>query len=110
MSLSFQEVHGARADHACRPSAGGMTIIACVIRDLNESDNHVSRLCLSVASGVSIGLCTIAVGTVVLLLWIPLRQRPGIGLRALKSLGAKNGAAAIAPAVQSGSITSAYDD
>jgi uncharacterized membrane protein YczE len=34
---------------------------------------------LSVASGLSIGTCTIAAGAVVLLLWIPLRQRPGVG-------------------------------
>jgi uncharacterized membrane protein YczE len=34
---------------------------------------------LSVATGLSIGTCTIAAGAVVLLLWIPLRQRPGIG-------------------------------
>lgn len=34
---------------------------------------------LSVATGLSIGVCTIAAGVVVLLLWIPLRQRPGIG-------------------------------
>lgn len=30
-------------------------------------------------TGISIGFCTIAVGVVVLLLWIPLRQRPGLG-------------------------------
>ncbi|WP_299541259.1 YitT family protein [uncultured Streptomyces sp.] len=34
---------------------------------------------LSERSGVSIGLVSIAVGAVVLLLWIPLRQRPGLG-------------------------------
>ena len=34
---------------------------------------------LSVASGLSIGVCTIGVGAIVLLLWIPLRQRPGLG-------------------------------
>ena len=34
---------------------------------------------LSVATGLSIGTCTIAAGIVVLLLWIPLRQRPGMG-------------------------------
>lgn len=34
---------------------------------------------LSVASGLSIGVCTILAGVVVLLLWIPLRQRPGLG-------------------------------
>jgi uncharacterized membrane protein YczE len=34
---------------------------------------------LSRQTGVSIGTCTIAVGVVVLLLWIPLRQRPGLG-------------------------------
>ncbi len=30
-------------------------------------------------SGLSIGTCTIIIGAVVLLLWIPLRQRPGLG-------------------------------
>ena len=34
---------------------------------------------LSVASGLSIGVCTIVVGAVVLMLWIPLRQRLGPG-------------------------------
>ena len=34
----------------------------------------ISRL-----TGVSIGLCTIGVGVLVLLLWIPLRQLPGLG-------------------------------
>ena len=34
---------------------------------------------LSVVTGLSIGVCTIAAGVVVLLLWVPLRQRPGIG-------------------------------
>ena len=34
---------------------------------------------LSVATGLSIGVRTIVAGVVVLLLWIPLRQRPGIG-------------------------------
>jgi uncharacterized membrane protein YczE len=34
---------------------------------------------LSVVSGVSIGVCTIVVGAVVLMLWIPLRQRLGPG-------------------------------
>jgi uncharacterized membrane protein YczE len=34
---------------------------------------------LSVTTGLSIGTCTIATGVVVLLLWIPLRQRPGVG-------------------------------
>ena len=30
-------------------------------------------------SGISIGLCTVMIGVVVLILWIPLRQRPGLG-------------------------------
>lgn len=34
---------------------------------------------LSVATGLTIGTCTILAGVAVLLLWIPLRQRPGIG-------------------------------
>lgn len=34
---------------------------------------------LSVTTGLTIGTCTIAAGVVVLLLWIPLRQRPGAG-------------------------------
>ncbi|WP_069173184.1 YczE/YyaS/YitT family protein [Streptomyces griseus] len=34
---------------------------------------------LALRTGVSIGVVSIAVGAVVLLLWIPLRQRPGLG-------------------------------
>ena len=34
---------------------------------------------LALATGMSIGAATILVGTVVLLLWFPLHQRPGIG-------------------------------
>lgn len=34
---------------------------------------------LSVVSGLSIGLITVLVGLGVLLLWIPLKQRPGVG-------------------------------
>lgn len=34
---------------------------------------------LSRQTGVSIGTCTIAVGVLVLLLWVPLQQRPGLG-------------------------------
>lgn len=34
---------------------------------------------LSLVSGLSIGLITVIVGAVVLLLWIPIRQRPGFG-------------------------------
>ena len=30
-------------------------------------------------SGISIGICTVLIGIVVLLLWIPMRQRPGLG-------------------------------
>jgi uncharacterized membrane protein YczE len=34
---------------------------------------------LSIQSGIAIGTVTILVGAVVLVLWVPLRQRPGIG-------------------------------
>lgn len=34
---------------------------------------------LSITTGVSVGVANIAVGFVVLLLWLPLRQRPGVG-------------------------------
>lgn len=34
---------------------------------------------LSVAAGISVGVASIVVGAVVLLLWVPLRQRPGLG-------------------------------
>ncbi|MGH3501490.1 MAG: YczE/YyaS/YitT family protein [Nocardioidaceae bacterium] len=34
---------------------------------------------LATRTGLSFGTCTIVVGAAVLLLWIPLRQRPGIG-------------------------------
>lgn len=30
-------------------------------------------------TGISIGICTVLIGVAVLLLWIPLRQRPGLG-------------------------------
>ena len=33
----------------------------------------------SLKTNISIGLCTVAISGVVLLLWIPLRQRPGLG-------------------------------
>jgi uncharacterized membrane protein YczE len=34
---------------------------------------------LAVQTGISIGLLTVIIGAAVLLLWIPLRQRPGLG-------------------------------
>lgn len=47
--------------------------------DLGLNPWDVLHQGLSTITGVSIGNCTIGVGVAVLLLWIPLRQRPGLG-------------------------------
>ncbi len=54
--------------------------IAMLVRaDLGLGPWDVLHQGLSVATGMSIGLATVLVGALVLLLWLPLRQRPGIG-------------------------------
>lgn len=54
--------------------------IAMLIRaDLGLGPWDVLHQGLSVTTGISIGLASILVGFLVLLLWFPLRERPGIG-------------------------------
>jgi len=56
------------------------TGIALMIRaDLGLGPWDVLHQGLSLAMGISIGAATILVGLLVLLLWFPLRERPGIG-------------------------------
>lgn len=62
----------------------GLTLCAAGIAMLVRSDLglgpwDVLHQGLSVTTGLSIGLATVLVGALVLLLWLPLRQRPGIG-------------------------------
>jgi len=57
----------------------GASLALLVRSELGLDPWDVFHQGLSVATGLSIGTCTIAVGIVVLLLWIPLRQRPGVG-------------------------------
>ncbi len=57
----------------------GASLALLVRSELGLDPWDVFHQGLSVATGLSIGVCTIAAGVVVLLLWIPLRQRPGIG-------------------------------
>jgi len=59
--------------------AFGASLALLVRSDLGLDPWDVFHQGLSVSSGVPIGVCTIAAGAVVLLLWIPLGQRPGIG-------------------------------
>ncbi len=63
---------------------GGLTLcavgIAMMVRaNLGLGPWDVLHQGLAVATGLSIGTATILVGFAVLLLWLPLRQRPGIG-------------------------------
>ena len=57
----------------------GVSLALLVRSELGLDPWDVFHQGLSVATGLSIGACTIAAGVAVLLLWIPLRQRPGIG-------------------------------
>lgn len=57
----------------------GISLAFMVRSDLGLDPWDVFHQGLAVSSGLPIGSCTILVGVVVLLLWIPLRQRPGIG-------------------------------
>lgn len=57
----------------------GISLAFLVRSELGLDPWDVFHQGLSVATGLSIGVCTIAAGVVVLLLWFPLRQRPGIG-------------------------------
>ena len=56
------------------------TGIAMLVRaELGLGPWDVLHQGLSIAAGMSIGRATILTGVVVLLLWLPLRQRPGLG-------------------------------
>ena len=57
----------------------GASLALLVRSELGLDPWDVFHQGLSVATGLSIGVCTIVAGVVVLLLWIPLRQRPGSG-------------------------------
>jgi uncharacterized membrane protein YczE len=57
----------------------GASLALLVRSELGLDPWDVFHQGLAVATGLTIGVCTIAAGVVVLLLWIPLRQRPGIG-------------------------------
>lgn len=57
----------------------GFGITLFIRADLGVAPWDVFHIGLSEVLGVSIGIVIIAVGAVLLLLWIPLRQRPGLG-------------------------------
>lgn len=63
---------------------GGLTMcgvgVAMLIRaDLGLGPWDVLHQGIAITTGISIGLASILVGFVVLLLWFPLRERPGLG-------------------------------
>jgi uncharacterized membrane protein YczE len=63
---------------------GGLFLCALAIgmmirADLGLGPWDVLHQGLSVATGISIGLASILVGVAVLFLWLPLRERPGLG-------------------------------
>ncbi|WP_433125929.1 YczE/YyaS/YitT family protein [Micromonospora sp. CA-240977] len=57
----------------------GVSMALMVRSDLGLDPWDVFHQGLSKLTGLSFGTVTIAVGALVLLLWIPLRQRPGLG-------------------------------
>ncbi|MEV1330176.1 hypothetical protein AB0J20_11420 [Micromonospora costi] len=57
----------------------GISMALMIRSNLGLNPWDVFHQGLSERTGLSFGTVTIAVGAVVLLLWIPLRQRPGIG-------------------------------
>lgn len=57
----------------------GASLALLVRSDLGLDPWDVFHQGLAFRSGIPIGTCTILVGAVVLLLWLPLRQRPGVG-------------------------------
>jgi len=57
----------------------GIAIAMLIRADLGLGPWDVLHQGLSVTTGISIGLASILVGFVVLLLWFPLRERPGLG-------------------------------
>ncbi|MDJ0314745.1 hypothetical protein [Arthrobacter sp. H35-D1] len=57
----------------------GLAIAMMIRGNIGASPWDVFGQGLSRTSGISFGLCTIAISGAVLLLWIPLKQRPGFG-------------------------------
>jgi uncharacterized membrane protein YczE len=57
----------------------GLSSSLLVLAGLGLDPWDVFHQGLAKQTGLAIGTCTIIVGAVVLVLWIPLRQRPGIG-------------------------------
>jgi uncharacterized membrane protein YczE len=57
----------------------GASVALLVRSDLGLDPWDVFHQGLAIRSGIPIGACTILVGAIVLALWVPLRQRPGIG-------------------------------
>jgi len=57
----------------------GVAIAMLVRSDLGLGPWDVLHQGLAVTTGISIGFVTILVGFAVLLLWFPLRERPGVG-------------------------------
>lgn len=57
----------------------GIAIALMIRGNIGASPWDVFAQGLSRTVGISFGLCTIIISAVVLLFWIPLRQRPGIG-------------------------------
>jgi uncharacterized membrane protein YczE len=57
----------------------GMSLALLVRSDLGLDPWDVFHQGLAIRSGIPIGTVTILIGAIVLLLWIPLGQRPGIG-------------------------------
>ncbi|MEU4780329.1 hypothetical protein [Micromonospora sp. NPDC023633] len=57
----------------------GVSMALMINSELGLDPWDVFHQGLSELTGLSFGTVTIAVGTLVLLLWIPLRQRPGLG-------------------------------
>ncbi len=57
----------------------GVAIALMIRGNIGASPWDVFSQGLSRSTGISFGLCTIIISGVVLLLWIPLKQRPGFG-------------------------------
>jgi len=57
----------------------GFSVALMVRADLGLNPWNVFHQGVSIRTGLSFGTAVILVGAVVLLLWLPLRQRPGIG-------------------------------
>jgi len=57
----------------------GVGVAMMVAADLGLGPWDVLHQGLAVRTGIPIGIATIATGAVVLMLWLPLRERPGLG-------------------------------